>query len=114
MISKYLTKEHHKLIHNFLEYKDRTKARLDHIEEMEATYFDCINLQAMEMQTKEAMYSMDSDHNLRFYDCFLPELEAYRPFRFHPKIEVKREQKIQNYVAKLALVDKELELVSVE
>lgn len=93
LISKYLTKEHHKLVHNFLEYKDWTSKRLDHIDEMEATYFDCINLQAMEMQTKEAMYSMDSDHNLRFYDCFIAELEAYRPLRFHPKMEARRDQK---------------------
>ncbi len=54
---------------------------------MEKAYINSINLEALQMQTKEAMYALDATNPLSFYDCLIPELEAYRPKRIKPDLD---------------------------
>ena len=40
---------------------------------------------ALEFSQKEAMYAMDDTNPLRLYDCLLPEITAYRPYKMTTK-----------------------------
>ena len=53
-IQKLLTKEHHKLILRFIDFKARTKERCDKVEQLEATVFEMTMNATAESSIKEA------------------------------------------------------------
>ena len=74
---------------------------------LDRTLYEMTMKEAIEFQTKEAMYAMDSTNPLRLYDCLIPEITAYRPTRI-----LYKEQEQNNYQAKLKLKETELAIVS--
>lgn len=52
---------------------------------------------SIESATKEAYYAMEHKHSLDFYDCLVPEIEAYRPLR----LPVTKQKRYDNNVARL-------------
>lgn len=78
-IQRHLTKEHHKLVDRFLDYKNRTKARLEKLADREAALSEYMMREAMESSTKEAIYALDNGSGpLKLYNCLVPEIEAHR------------------------------------
>ena len=75
---------------------------------MEQAYKDCVNLEACQSGAKEAMYALDVTNPLSFFDCLIPELEAYRPKRIDPD----KTKMTFDYSQRLILAEKELYLVS--
>lgn len=75
---------------------------------MEKTMKELQLREAIEAPAKEAMYALDDANPLRLYDCLVPEIEAYRPLARTTSDEVA----LENNIAKLALKEAELKIVS--
>ena len=106
-IQSYLTQEHQKLVKRFIDWKERTQDQVNRNVLLERTLYEMTMKEAIEFQTKEAMYAMDSTNPLRLFDCLIPEITAYRPIRI-----LYKEQEQNNYQAKLKLKETQLAIVS--
>lgn len=107
-ISKHLTREHHKLIQRFQDFKQRTQSRLDEVDRLERVVYEISLKEALDNATKEGMYAMDETNPLRLYDCLIPEINAYRPLR----LPISKPKAIANSEAKLKLEETKLKIVS--
>lgn len=107
MLQKYLTREHHKLVQRFIDFKARTQAQINRLDSLERIVYEFEMKDAVEFTAKEAMYAMDSTNPLQLYDCLVPEITAYRPLRI-----LTDDHRERNNLARLKLAETELKIVS--
>lgn len=107
-IQKHLTREHHKLVNRFIEFKERTESRLAMVDGLEREILELTQLKAIESSVKEGIYALDEHNPLQLFDCLVPEMDAHRPL----KLPISKEKQVRNNEALLKLKEIEDRMVS--
>ena len=77
-VSAMLTRNHHKIVRQFLAYKERTEQKLLDLDESKSKMIDAEIALAQRNPLYEAEYKLDEDNPLKLFDCFVPSLEEHR------------------------------------
>ena len=80
-ITQLLTKQHHSVIEQFLNFKERTLARVAENKDLWAVIEKLETKLAQKTPVLEAEYAIDDQTSLSLYDCLVPKLKEHRRFR---------------------------------
>jgi len=94
IISKTITKQHHKIVKAFEDYKEITFNRIKYSYKLEDKLRNLDSRIMVEAPVKEALYALDETNPLSFYNNLVPELTAFREIKMS---EISKEKKQQNY-----------------
>lgn len=81
VVTQMLSKQHHRVIEQFIEFKDRTEAKLNRAINLEKTIAHLERLVALKTPVMEAEYAIDERSALSLYDCLVPALKEHRRFK---------------------------------
>ena len=76
-VTKLFTEHHHKLIKQFLDFKERTLDILKKNEELEETVGYLEKSLALKSPVMEAEFATDERSALSLYDCLVPMLKEH-------------------------------------
>ena len=72
------TRNHHKVIRQFIEFKNRTLEDIKTKEEYAERVWQAESALALKNPIFDAEYALDENNPLSLYDCYLPQLEDWR------------------------------------
>ena len=74
-VARVLTSEHHRIIEQFIFYKNKTQRQLDMSDRLQQKYRDAVKAQCLQSPCFEASFAMDNRSVLRLYDCLVPKVK---------------------------------------
>ena len=77
---KLLTRTHHKVLQDFLVFKERNDKLIDERETLLTRWVECEKALALRTPVREAEYALDDWTPFRLYDCLLPMIKEKRRF----------------------------------
>lgn len=80
-ITRTLTKAHHVLLQNFLDFKQRNESFLEQREFILESWKTAEKALAQKSPVMEAEYALDMDTPLKLYDCLTPMMKHHRRLR---------------------------------
>ena len=83
-IARALTREHHKIIQQFLDYKDRIDYFINGLNEAQTRMVTAEMISALKNQIYEAEYATSEDNPLKLFDCLVPKLKEHRKAKKEP------------------------------
>lgn len=85
-IADMLTKSHHKIITNFMDFIDRNETMIKEREVIKQKWQYVERALALKSPVMEAEYALDDSSALSLYDCLIPKIKAYRKLQIRPEI----------------------------
>lgn len=82
-MTKLLTKQHHKLIQQFIDFKNRSEAKLKKADKLISHLGYLEQCFALKTPVMEAEYALDERTSLGLYDCLVPMLKEHRRFKIN-------------------------------
>jgi len=82
-VTNLLTKQHHNLVTQFLDFKERTLVRIEKNNVLENRVAFLETCYAMKTPVMEAEFALDERSPLSLYDCLVPVLKEHRRFKIN-------------------------------
>ena len=79
-LTRLLTRTHHRVLMDFMVYKERNDKLIDERETLLRRWVECEKALALRTPVREAEYALDDWTPLRFYDCLLPMLKEQQRY----------------------------------
>ena len=80
-VTDMMTKEHRKVIKQFINFRNRSEADLKRAEQLRVEVTVLEQRLAMRSPTHEAEFALDERTPLSLYDCLTPKLKEHRRFK---------------------------------
>ena len=76
-VARVLTSEHHRIIEQFIFYKNKTQRQLDMSDMLQKKYREAVKAQCLQSPCFEASFATDNRSALKLYDCLVPKVKEH-------------------------------------